>query len=217
MHLFISHFLLALSVIANCAAEPEVSRPQLPKRVETAQTVHLVFQSGSESYNLMIPANGMKYYTGRVFWITEGFTKLNTLCGAPMRGSDHANLIHVGLLTLNQFTENPLNVSLIRSDNYDPNQNCDFETVGEEVVALVPGLAQRTRDFWPIHEIAVGPPTQIYSVTCRGVCLPIYGKLFGLFTIPVDARVNDIITSRMLRYCYGRVCCTVLSWLLCCK
>lgn len=217
MHPFTSHFLLALSAIASCAAEPEVSHPQLPKRVETAQSVHLIFQSGSEYYNLMIPANGMTYYTGRIFWITQalpGFTKLRTLCGAPKRGSDR---IRVGLLTSNQFTENPLHVSLIRSDNYDINQNCDFETVGDEEVALVSSLAQKTRDFWPIHEIAVGPPSPIFAVTCRGVCLLNYGKLSGLSTIPVDARVNDTIISRMSRSCCGRVCYTVLSWLLCCK
>lgn len=89
----------------------------------------------------------------------------------------NANLNSTRLLTVKLFTENPLHVSLIRSDNYDPSAYCDFETVGDETVALVPGLAQKSRDFWPFNEIAVGPPTPIYAVTCRGYCLPNYGKL----------------------------------------
>lgn len=76
--------LLALLAIASCAAMPEVPRSQMAERAKTAQTVHLSFQSGTEYYNMMIPANGMKYYTGRVLRVLIVYTKPSTLCGMPM-------------------------------------------------------------------------------------------------------------------------------------
>lgn len=83
--------------------------------------------------------------------------------------------IHL-LTEMSYTTDNTMDISLIRSDDYDPFNFCQFQTVGGEV-ALVSGIAQKTRDFWPINEVSVGPPRPILSVSCSGVCVAINGKL----------------------------------------
>ncbi|KAJ4396373.1 hypothetical protein N0V93_000592 [Gnomoniopsis smithogilvyi] len=131
MHFYTAFSLLALPAITFGVAVPEINHAQLAGRANSVNSVHLSFVQGSQSYNLMIPADGREYYT--------------------------------------DYT---MDISLIRSDNYDPFQYCHFKTQGGDV-ALVSGLAQRTRDFWPINEVAVGPPTPIVSVKCSGFCLAI--------------------------------------------
>lgn len=78
--------------------------------------------------------------------------------------------------------DNGLNINLIISDNYDPYTFCKFKTAGTEVT-LAPSLIKRPEDFYPINEIAVGPPQAIISVSCFGVCLGIYGKLNSMSTM----------------------------------
>lgn len=76
--------------------------------------------------------------------------------------------------------EDALSVNLIVAPDYDPYRYCTFRTAGQQQqVTFAPSLVQRPGiDFWPINEVAVGPPQPILAVTCSGVCLGVYGAFF---------------------------------------
>ncbi|KAK2615522.1 hypothetical protein N8I77_002270 [Diaporthe amygdali] len=70
------------------------------------------------------------------------------------------------------FTHSDLNVNLITAPDFDAYRLCTFKT--SEGATLAPSLTQRPEDFWPINQIAVGPPQKIISVTCSGTCVGVY-------------------------------------------
>lgn len=83
--------------------------------------------------------------------------------------------------TMSLVIDNDVAVNLIISDNYDPSTYCHFATATQ--AALAPSFTKRPEDFYPVNEIAVGPPQPIISVSCFGFCLGIYGKLKSIFAI----------------------------------
>ncbi|KAG8168934.1 hypothetical protein KVR01_001683 [Diaporthe batatas] len=79
------------------------------------------------------------------------------------------------------FTNNDLNVNLITAPDFDAYHLCTFKTAGGEVT-LAPSLTKRPGDFWPVNQIAVGPPQKIISVTCSGTCVTVYGECYNSTT-----------------------------------
>lgn len=79
------------------------------------------------------------------------------------------------------FINNDLNVNLITAPDFDAYRLCTFKTASDEVT-FAPSLTQRPEDFWPINQIAVGPPQNIVSVTCSGTCVGVYGDCYNSTT-----------------------------------
>lgn len=65
MHFYTAFSFLTLPAIVSGVAVPGAYNAQPAERATTINTVHLVFVQGSDSYNLMIPADGRQYYTGK--------------------------------------------------------------------------------------------------------------------------------------------------------
>ncbi|KAI0007461.1 hypothetical protein F4779DRAFT_502716 [Xylariaceae sp. FL0662B] len=69
-------------------------------------------------------------------------------------------------------TNNGISVSIIDANDYNAFTQCTFNTLGEKTLVS----SVNTEDG--SQHVIVGPPQPIVSVSCLGMCVPVYGQCY---------------------------------------
>ncbi|TGZ78633.1 hypothetical protein EX30DRAFT_343010 [Ascodesmis nigricans] len=72
-------------------------------------------------------------------------------------------------------TNNDINVNIIDANDYHAFTNCQFTFGGPQQPTLVQSIDNKTGK----QSIIVGPPAPVVSVSCQGMCVPVYGMCYG--------------------------------------